>query len=329
MQGFSPAQLRPIGSQAVGTLPVSRRNFLGGMIATPVAASTMVSAAIATDVDCQTDLRFDVSGEGKETKLHVTEYYSGNDSDAGIGCSAALAPPWTISLLAFGPSATYRFKASANKYELRIDRVSFGGQADNWISFSFERKDEWEIKVETDFWRSELFEDSKNPFSLGPAPFRKFMTVKRGDKTDFGVAKQYVKAERIDNTFFHIFDSLVRAPSGLFTIRLDRDLSWTVQNKDLAALNAFDGAVVLATMRFYWFEQDMVAPDGTKADRLAVTADIEIVPLAAPLVVGDRTGPHLSLALSDPKTGTLQLQSPGPNSGRAEIRLLAHRWDIT
>ncbi len=241
---FVPAGLQPLFDSRV-----SRRSFLGTLIAAPA----FNYAAVAADKrDEYTDLRF--SWSENQTVLtvdYVWTTFGGLTMERPspklprcfvkeAGGTDTIVARWLLPKVAFGPDPEFALRVTQDGcgYVLEVSGVAYGRNRNGKLTFIFERSNEWTILVESTIWASQDKPGSElrfPVFSLGknigpPRPDGKTVPIQL---LPFMLGKsrleQIVRAARVDNTFIGIFDGLVHCVGSFARVALDRNLLWIVE----------------------------------------------------------------------------------------------------
>lgn len=306
----------PVALQSVAAARLTRRAFIGGAAAVPMAGASLALAA-----DGPTSLKFDhIAGT---TLLRVTEFVPIDADDIAAGAVVEKAR-LDIELRGLGPSAEVSLGVydEDTRYDLNFSNVEYGGLTGR-LSLSFKREGEatWWLGLGGD-----LFDKT----SFQPVKLRAFGDRLDGQQTGADDDRRLVgKASRdtVDTGLMAVFDGHIRCGSDA-EISIDKTLTWRVEPLRPDGLTSFDGAVILKSFRFFWGAPQPVEQATPAAGAEATLAVMGLAdPLGALTIsIGEPGGTLASLSTSE---ASFAAQSPGADGRRAEARLHAETWLAT
>ena len=287
---------QPIGL-TIFPAKISRRAFVGGLVAGPIAVTGTTATAADDNV---VDLRFDESF-GPTHTLKITELARSKGDD--------YTPPHerdsvTLKLRGLGPDALVELHVGENEnsYDLRLSQVAFGGWTDRALSLSFARTDGgWSIAATTDVFSG---------LDLGPIDFAAFASG--------GALKGRAARTNVDAALRGIFDGHIRSNTDCL-VSFDANLIWTI-TAGSKPLSAFDGDVQLGALEICW-ASDPNSP--TEAQESTVLGKGTLAVPVSKVTIGEKP---LVTNYAPKSAVTFTAQAPRTESNQAEIRLSAELW---
>jgi hypothetical protein len=247
---------RPVGWQNIVNPKLTRRGFLAGTAALPIAAETSFA-----DSPVSMDLEFDLSADG--ATLTVREFphpAPGQKLDPN-----ARFPTWQAIAAAFGPQAWFDFTVDADDDKhrhLRIRKASYGAanSIDLELFFSFvlapdkKRIDHWTVELTTDLWRSATKPGS--PWTSGRQAFRDFAQKNGNLNGPVNAANANVRLGQMLDRRVATDDKTAEA----LKLAFRNDCLWGLSRDRGVAATSFDGLATAGVFTFGWHQVENEAP---------------------------------------------------------------------
>ncbi|CAJ0849381.1 hypothetical protein AMST5_00117 [freshwater sediment metagenome] len=272
---------RPAGLQPPGLLRLTRRQFLGGAAAAPVAITSGGKSAAAEEADFYT-LILELVDEG--SVLLVTERAANATPVAAKTNAKEKAPTdkptdnapvdvealqWRVPAAAFGPFARFDMerpageitKTAAPMRRVHVRKCSFGGLEGVTVIFRFTR----EGQGKDGRWCVELVQ---SPFGVGNGAAIRFAALLKGEPL-----KRTLPTDAMERNLKSMFDSGValaaRRPPAM-ELQMNRDMVFTVASPQ-PSLTILDGHVAMCAFAFSWRQNDEPARPSGAAKNAAAT----------------------------------------------------------
>jgi hypothetical protein len=244
---------RPVGWRAIVNPTVSRRSFIAGGIASPLAASS----GFALDADpVESILEFDLSDDG--SSLSIRQFPK--------GASATDCPTtWVVLAAAFGPTAWFEFRVAAASDTLRtliVRGATFGDVGPFTLQFSFvptlhvrstgsdrspqKYPTDWSVSLTTTLWGPE-WHTAKARFFDFVAPCGSSAGLATG-----------VAPARADALVRAAFDGRVAVDrsSHPLVATFRTDCCWRLSRENSVAATCFETRVTANAFVFGWHRDD-------------------------------------------------------------------------
>lgn len=283
-----------VGQQQQRFFRVTRRQFLSGILSSPLAAGSAIGAVVTPKESSRFELTFALSDDG--SVLTVSERAV---CVAPTGTTAAATTHtvacWRIPAAAFGPEAWFDLKLPVGKgasdYGVIVRQARFADRGGAVFELQFSQpsgKDSrWHLAWHCDLWRA-----SPTPVALGA-----FLD---------GAARStaHIPTSQAAAVLADLFDQRIRSAPGVparCPVRLDRDLVWHVGSEsEPAALTSFGDMVQVAQLEFAWSigkQEAQVFLGGFARPRLSSL-----------LIVGDAKAHRVVLSPAQDAAPTLELR---------------------
>lgn len=280
------AKPRPVGWQETLNPNLTRRGFLAGTAALPVAAETAFAGS-----DVSMDLEFDLSPDGGT--LTVREF-----PHPAPGQRPDDKWQWKAIAAAFGPKAWFDLAVDAtddNLRRLRIRDASYG--SDNLFKLDLffspvhatgTRVEYWALELTTDLWRSAAYPDLR--WTSAKKAFRDFAQRE-------GSLSAHANAANANVRLGQMFDSRVVADEKTaepLQLVFQNDCLWCLSRDRGASATTFGGLAKAGKFTLGWWQGENEAPflhgfardDEQRHDRVSVSS---------PFHVGGTSGTSISV----------------------------------
>jgi hypothetical protein len=299
-KGPRGAACRPkaVGWRAVATPRMTRRGFLGGGAAAPIALNSAFAAN--TDSD-EARLEFDLSEDG--SALNITE-----------SRNAQIVAQWHVEVASFGPHAWFELHAVSEPLGLRILKVrqaEFGGASQIELRFTFTPKLSaptsaseparypvgWSLKLETALWGSGAY--AAAAWVGGEVDFIDF-AAPNDAKPLKGAAAARSVGDWLNAMFADRVDTDRKAAAPL-SVAFDKTALWTLARESAFAAEGFDSRVGATRFTLGWHRDVKDLPF------FLGYANPAEVRWKHEFVLGDRNGTHL---VATPREAAALLREP-------------------
>ena len=239
---------------------ISRRGFLLGVAALPVAQEAF--AAEAPDSD--TDLIFDLSPDEATVRVIRVARPAFDKNAAIAGEGKKPADPsrqwkvWEIHAAAFGKNAFFDLeprtlldKDLEAAHALAVRDVSYGELAGGTVILRFYKSNEgsrhWRVGMITDVWHSE--KGGRKQYHVGAKDGQPLCEMAKANEA--ARLSMTLTPARVNKTFELLADGLIRCDTGIPTVAIDGAMNWHVEG----VLSSFDGRVRLGALTFGWQQE--------------------------------------------------------------------------
>jgi hypothetical protein len=245
----------PVGWQQILNPKLSRRSFLAGTAALPIATETAFADAVVS-----MDLELDLSSDGGT--LTVREFphpAPGQKPDEG------LQRIWRAIAAAFGPQAWFDLTIDAdddNLKHLRIRDARYGATDSIDLEFFFlpvlspdkTRVDHWAMELTTDLWRN-----AKKPGSSWTSGRRAFKDFAANGGSLLALANAANATVRLGQMFDRRIATDDKTGEAL-TLAFHNDCLWSLSRKQGVAATSFDGVAKAGTFTLGWHQIENQTP---------------------------------------------------------------------
>lgn len=244
------ADWMPVSSWQARLLRMTRRTFIGSMIAAGLMRPGRSHSATAEDCGPR-DLEF----LRRKGALLIRETPAGQSQSY----------EWLIATAAFGPKANYTVYAKPCRkdtaYVVAIDQASFGaGKGSLYFTLSRAASGEWQIRLSTGFWGA----DAKSDIVL----FRDFCVAPTSPQAvkPLTLTPPSAAVRMTLDTLLHL---TVKA-TGRMTVSFHAECTWTIKpdgaRDSLAALRTLANNLQLTTIEMGWCVADSTPPPAVCGD---------------------------------------------------------------
>jgi len=251
----SRAVPRPVGWQQILNPNLSRRSFLAGTAALPIATETAFADTVVS-----MDLELDLSSDGGT--LTVREFphpAPGQKPDQG------LQRKWRAIAAAFGPQAWFGLSVDAdddNLKHLRIRDARYGATDSINLELFFlpvlspdkTRVDHWALELTTDLWRNAAKPGSS--WTSGRRAFKDFVANGGSLLAPANAANATVRLGQMFDRRIATDDKTGEA----LTLAFRNDCLWSLSRKQGVAATSFDGVAKAGTFTLGWYQIENQTP---------------------------------------------------------------------
>ncbi|RYD42093.1 MAG: hypothetical protein EOP83_33120, partial [Verrucomicrobiaceae bacterium] len=223
-----------------GTFRLSRRDFIAGLGAGPIAA--MASPLVHAAATIHYDLAFDLSEDRRALTIRrLAKAGPGEaiDEDTLLSRQVDL-PDRTLHHTAFGPDARFRVGKRKGRFVVDVGPAQYGRLARRFVRFGFiEGPAGWRIWIATNAWlftNGGISLSDEDPDDDGPPMKDPSVSTERSGGiplNDFldgqGRLGEILSVTRVRETLRYVFDGLIGTSSaGNAVVGMDRDGRWWV-----------------------------------------------------------------------------------------------------
>lgn len=240
---YKPSSAVPVGELRRSSLPLSRREFLGFLAATPAVPSLSSALAAERPDDSKLDLAFDLSADGRSLRVVRVDPQT-REPTPGL-------KTLDMSVDMFGQNAWFDVAppiSDAKRRKLYIRNISYGDLVGRKIELLFQNAGGWKLRILTDVWLDS--DGNTREYETETPVFLDDFIEQKFDATET------LWASRISQTFRRMFAGRIDAGNGKESIQvgLTGKFQWRLRTLS-KPLRAFAGQIAVTEFSLGWHDE--------------------------------------------------------------------------